>query len=110
MRSDSTYTGISFVVPHKKNSLSSSGIWHKHPTSHDWTNGDHCCDGQKQNFSSDGNPKPQSERPLKLMDFHQIAWPHIIKIMRAKFLTFLIRSYFDEEFSNDTFLDGALQV
>lgn len=70
------------------------------------------CRRRFSGLGNDGEDKdPQSSgRPLKLMDFDELIWPHPFKSIRNAFFTLLIRGYFDEHFSSSHFLNGAEQV
>lgn len=50
------------------------------------------------------------KKPLKLMDFNELIWPHPLKSLRNYFFSWLIRGYFDQHFSRENFLNGAEQV
>lgn len=74
----------------------------------------------RRNFSSDskdplgpfkGDKDDDSDKkPLKLMDFNELIWPHPLKTLRNYFFSWLIRGYFDQSFSRDNFLNGTEQV
>jgi len=49
-------------------------------------------------------------RPLKLMDFTEIRWPHPIKFFRNYVFSALIRGYYDHSFSIGNFMRGAEQA
>lgn len=68
------------------------------------------------NFPKNSNRKYSSKEDnnkkisLKLMDFQERIWPHPLKAIRNKFFSFIVRSYFDHDFSTQEFLKGAEQV
>ena len=57
---------------------------------------------------NDGGGRPK--RPIRLMAFPELIWPHPLKSLKNMFFAFLIRSYFDDQFYPDTFLKGSEQV
>ena len=57
---------------------------------------------------SRGGRKPK--RPLRLMAFPELIWPHPLKSLKNMFFSFLIKGYYDDQFSPDTFLKGCEQV
>ena len=64
-----------------------------------------------RNFSEgSGSNPPFGNRPLRLMDFPEIIWPNPMKTLRNLFFSFLIRGYYDQDYSRDRFLEGAQQV
>jgi hypothetical protein len=61
----------------------------------------------KRHFSNDRQHEPLP----RLMDFPQIAWPSIFKVIKNWILTnFIITPYFDREFIAQDFLNGSKQV
>ena len=57
---------------------------------------------------NDGRGGPK--RPLRLMAFPELIWPHPFKSLKNMFFAFLIKGYYDDQFSPDTFLKGCEQV
>ena len=55
-------------------------------------------------------PGASEKRPLKLMNFRELIWPHPIKSLRNYIFSLLISSYFDQTFAIETFMNGAEQV
>lgn len=62
--------------------------------------------GKVKKDKEDGDDK----KPLRLMDFNELIWPNPLKTLRNYFFSWLIRGYFDEQFSRETFLTGTEQV
>lgn len=48
--------------------------------------------------------------PLKLMDFPELIWPSPLKSFRNWWFSKLIKGYYDNTFTMESFLDGAEQV
>jgi hypothetical protein len=68
-------------------------------------------DGDRQLRSSGGGGDDGSRRrPLKLMDYQELMWPHPIKSIRNYVFAALIRGYYDSQFSMSSFLKGAEQA
>lgn len=59
--------------------------------------------------SSGGGDDPKA-RPLKLMDYEKLRWPHPINTLRNYIFSTLIQISFDQDFSMKSFLAGAQQV
>jgi len=63
---------------------------------------------------SDGDggqdPSKNNKKPLKLMDFKEIIWPHPLKSLRNFWFSLLIRGYYDNSYNPETFLKGAEQA
>lgn len=57
-----------------------------------------------------GDSSKGPKKPLKLMDFKELIWPHPLKTLRNLWFSILIRGYFDSTYSPENFLKGAQQV
>ena len=80
------------------------------PKSPNSQNGEVSSRRQCSQTPDEDDSESTGRRPLKLMDFNELIWPHPLKSIRNAFFSFLIKGYFDEYFSNKNFMDGSEQV
>uniref|UniRef100_A0A182M7X0 Juvenile hormone esterase binding protein n=1 Tax=Anopheles culicifacies TaxID=139723 RepID=A0A182M7X0_9DIPT len=74
-------------------------------------NNNHNIVQTRWNSTDEQSSRQRVRKPLMLMDFPQLVWPSVIKTIRNWIMVhFIIRPYFDREFSLPDFIQGAKQA
>uniref|UniRef100_A0A182KCA5 Tim44-like domain-containing protein n=1 Tax=Anopheles christyi TaxID=43041 RepID=A0A182KCA5_9DIPT len=89
--------------------------WTPHTTSalggSSTVNSNHNIVQMRWNSTDEQSSRQRMRKPLTLMDFPQLVWPSVIKTIRNWIMVhFIIRPYFDREFSLPDFIQGAKQA